>query len=330
MNPPEKVIKVKNLTKEFTTKLKDPGLAGSLRSLVAPKYWRTVAVNKVSFDIDQGEFLAFIGPNGAGKSTTIKMLTGILHPTAGKADVLGFNPWQERQQLAFQIGSVFGQKPQLWYHLPPMDSFNLFAKIYEVEESVYRKHLNYLVDAFEIEDLLKTPVRKLSLGQRMRCEIVASLLHQPKIILLDEPTIGLDVIAKQKIRSVLKMINGRDKTTIFLTSHDAGDVEDLCRRVIVINQGKVVFDDATETLKKNYLGSKVIEVTTREKLAKVAVPQAQILKKEDHYLRLKVDTRRVSLASVLAWITGNLQVVDINIADPPMEEIIARIYREQK
>ena len=197
-------IEVRNLTKVFRTKHKAAGLKASVRSLFRPEYSLVEAVRGLSFEMEAGELLGFIGPNGAGKSTTIKILTGILFPTGGEATVLGFIPWKQRQKLAYHIGTVFGQRPQLWYHLPAIDTFTLFGKIYEMDDGETKKRIAYLADAFEIGDLLETPVRKLSLGQRMRCEVAASLLHKPKLLLLDEPSIGLDVVAKQHIRDAIR------------------------------------------------------------------------------------------------------------------------------
>src|SRR5215510_10041934 len=198
-------IEVNRLQKTFQTKRKAAGLQGSLRALVKPEYSSIEAVRGLSFQMEAGELLGFIGPNGAGKSTTIKILTGILHPTNGDAKVLGFVPWKERQKLAYHIGTVFGQRPQLWYHLPAVDTFMLFGKIYELDDRETKKRIGFLSEAFQIHDLLETPVRKLSLGQRMRCEVAASLLHRPKLILLDEPSIGLDLVAKQRIRDSIKL-----------------------------------------------------------------------------------------------------------------------------
>src|SRR2546425_1890606 len=221
------IIEVEALAKTFRTRERAAGISGSLRSIIAPHYRRREAVKPISFSLEPGELLAFIGPNGAGKSTTIKMLTGILYPSAGHAQVLGLTPWQQRRTLSFHIASVYGQKSQLWYHLPPQDTFDLLARIYELDMNEYRKRRQFLVAVFDIEDYMRTPARKLSLGERMRCELAAALL--------DEPTIGLDVIAKQRIRDLIGQLNAEEGVTVFLTSHDAGDIEQVCRRAIVIN-----------------------------------------------------------------------------------------------
>lgn len=212
-----------------------------MRALVRPEHQIIQAVRDLSFEMETGELLGFIGPNGAGKSTTIKMLTGILYPTGGEAQVLGYVPWRQRRELAYHIGTVFGQRPQLWYHLPAIDTLYLFGKIYELDERTVRERIGFLSQAFEIEHLLETPVRKLSLGQRMRCEVAASLLHRPRLILLDEPSIGLDVVAKQRIRDTVRHINAVENVGVLLTSHDAGDIEALCKRVIIINHGQIVY-----------------------------------------------------------------------------------------
>jgi ABC-2 type transport system ATP-binding protein len=222
-----------------------------VRALFKPEYSEVEAVRRLSFQMEAGELLGFIGPNGAGKSTTIKMLTGILHPSGGEAKVLGYVPWKERQKLAFHIGTVFGQRPQLWYHLPAIDTLRLFGKIYELDDRETKKRIDFLADAFEIRDLLETPVRKLSLGQRMRCEVAASLLHRPKLILLDEPSIGLDVVAKQHIRDAIRRMNQEEGVGVLLTSHDAGDLEALCKRVIIINHGQIVYEDKVSNSNAN-------------------------------------------------------------------------------
>src|SRR6185436_15150061 len=212
-------IEVTNMQKTFQTKRKAAGMRGSLRALFKPQYSSVEAVRRLTFQMETGELLGFIGPNGAGKSTTIKMLTGILHPSGGQASVLGLVPWRDRRRLAYRIAAVFGQRSQLWYHLPPADTFDLLARIYELDRARYRARADRLIDLFEIGPYLRTPVRRLSLGERMRCEIAAALLHGPQVVFLDEPTIGLDVIARQRIRELIREMNREEGTTVFLTSH---------------------------------------------------------------------------------------------------------------
>lgn len=255
------IIRVENLHKIFRTICKEPGILGSIRSFFAPQYQEKIAVDGLSFAVNRGECLAFIGPNGAGKSTTIKMITSILHPTSGSITVLGLDPAKDRIKLAFKIGTVFGQKSQLWYHLPPIDTYNLLSHIYELKATAFKERLNFLLKKFDLERLVNIPVRKLSLGERMRCELVGSLLHRPEILFLDEPTIGLDVIAKQQMRELLEFLNKEEGVTIFLTSHDIGDIEHLAERTIIVNHGVIVFDDQTDKLKHMISATKVIDLT---------------------------------------------------------------------
>ena len=322
-------IIVRDLQKTFTTKRKAAGLKGSLRALFAPTYQQVEAVRGISFEMEPGELLGFIGPNGAGKSTTIKILTGILHPSSGQASVLGHTPWQERTRLSFKIGTVFGQRPQLWYHLPAIDTFYLFGKIYELEDSLVRKRIAYLAEAFEIEDLLETPVRKLSLGQRMRCEVAASLLHSPKLLLLDEPSIGLDVVAKQRIRDTIKRMNELEGVGVLLTSHDAGDLEALCRNVIIINHGEIVFRDKVSNLKRRYLTHKLVEVRYAEEVSPgFSVDGAEILKIGRYGVKLRFDTHRTPVEGVISRLAAAGTLVDVTMSDPTMEEVISKIYQD--
>lgn len=320
------VIEVDRLSKRFRFKRKQSGIRGSIRSVFRPEVQEIFAVREVEFAVTRGEALAFIGPNGAGKSTTIKMLTGILHPSSGRASVLGYTPWRERQRLAFEIGSVFGQKSQLWYHLPPLDTFDLLSHIYEIDRKAYRARRDRLVELFGVEDLLKTPVRKLSLGQRMRCEIIASLLHGPKVLFLDEPTVGLDVVAKQRIRDLISLLRKEESLTIFLTSHDAGDIKELCHRVIVIDHGEVILDDEVSYLRRRYLRTKVIDLKLETVPDAVELDGVQIVKQKGYGMKLEVDTSRRLIDHVIEEIVARLKVADITISDPPLEEIIALIY----
>src|SRR5574339_601327 len=294
-------IEVTSLQKTFQSKRKAAGMSVSVRSLFKPEYSSVEAVRHLTFQMDAGELLGFIGPNGAGKSTTIKMLTGILHPTSGEAKVLGYVPWTERQKLAYHIGTVFGQRPQLWYHLPAIDTFTLFGKIYEMDDRDTKMRISQIAEAFEIQDLLETPVRKLSLGQRMRCEVAASLLHRPKLILLDEPSIGLDVVAKQNISDANKRITQEENVGVLLTSHDAGDLEALCRRVIIINHGQIVYEDKVSNLKRRFLTRKLVEVRYAEKVSEdFHLEGVEVLKVGRYGVKLRFDTQKTSVDKVLS------------------------------
>jgi ABC-2 type transport system ATP-binding protein len=329
------VLRTRGLRKEFRRAVRDPGFLGMLASLVRrDRVDVTVAVEGLDLEIGRGERVAFIGPNGSGKSTTIKMLTGILHPSAGEAEVLGFNPWRQRRELAYHLGSVFGQKSQLWFHLPPVETFYLLSKIFELDDREYRERLDLLVESFGVGPYLNTPVRKLSLGERMRCEVVASLLHRPSLLLLDEPSIGLDVIAKSRLREHVREINEREGTTIFITSHDAGDVESLAERVIVIAEGRVIFDGPVAELRRRFLRTKRVE-------AKLAEPMAagidddgvdhpwRVVASEEFRIVLDLDSARTGATrEAIAYLTDRFVVEDITIAEPPLEEVIKAIYSE--
>lgn len=322
------IITARHLNKTFRTKVKAEGFSGSMKSLFRPRFKTIEAVRDISFTVEKGEVLAFIGPNGAGKSTTIKMLTGILFPTSGEIDVLGLNPSIHRMKLSFKIGSVFGQKSQLWFHLPAADSYKLLGSIFEIPRRELEKRIAFLRELFELEDLMDTPVRKLSLGQRIRCEIAASLLHNPEIIFLDEPTIGLDVVVKQKIRDLIKKLNKEEGVTIFLTSHDIGDIERICKRAVIINSGEIVLDESIKNLKYNYLKKKVIDVKYGEKVDfRIDVPSITVVKATDYSAKIEVDTTSGTIKEAVGILMGLGNVQDINISDQPLEEIISDIYR---
>lgn len=323
------VVTVKNLSKTFSILQKKAGFWGSVTSLFKPEYHQKIAIDNISFQVEKGEFVAFIGPNGAGKSTTTKILTGILYATAGNVSVLGCNPVKDRVKLAFGIGTVFGQKSQLWYHLPPIDTFNLLAHIYELQQTEFRARLDFLIKKFEIEHLITTPVRKLSLGERMRCELVGSLLHRPQVLFLDEPTIGLDIIAKQHVRDLLEYLNKEEGVTIFLTSHDVGDIEKLAERTIIINHGNVVFDGATEQLKKTVITSKIIDLVLEEHVDSFSFPEGKLLEKNTHTVKIKLDTTIASTERLLDYALKNFTIVDLTIHNTPLEEIIVQIYQRE-
>lgn len=323
------IIEVKKLSKDFKVKTKEKGFKGSIKSMFKPKYKIVHAVKNINLNIEKGEIIAFIGPNGAGKSTTIKMLTGILYPDSGSIKVMGIDPVKERKKLAYEIGTVFGQKEQLWTHLTPYDNFKFFAAIYDIPNSVAEKKINELIMLFELNDFINTPVRNLSLGQRIRCEIVASLIHEPKVLFLDEPTIGLDPVVKENIRSLIKRMNKEYKTTIFLTSHDVSDIEKLCKRVIIINNGQVVLDDSMENLKYHYLNKKIVEVKMKEKVSINDEEGINVLKDKGYNLKVEVDITKRSVTDVIKLLNPD-NIIDINISNVPLEEIISSIYKKGK
>jgi ABC-2 type transport system ATP-binding protein len=322
-------IVVERLSKTFQGRVPARGRLAGLRQLVRPAMRPVVAVDGVSFRVQPGELVAFLGPNGAGKSTTIKMLTGILHPTDGQATVLGLVPWRDRRRLTFRIAAVFGQRSQLWYHLPPADTFDLLARIYELERSAYRARLARLVELFELGPYLATPVRRLSLGERMRCEVAAALLHRPEVVFLDEPTIGLDVIARQRIRELIRSLNREEGTTVFLTSHDAGDVEQVCQRAIVVNHGRIVCDAPIAQLKRDHLRTRVVQLVFAEPTPSVAVEGATVRQADPLRATIEVDLDRTPIESVVAQVVGRYPVEDITVTEPPMEEVIAAIYQSR-
>ncbi|HEY9869849.1 MAG TPA: ATP-binding cassette domain-containing protein [Candidatus Obscuribacterales bacterium] len=313
----ELAVELEGLRKTFTV-TRGKGLSRTRTEVVA--------VDGVSFTVPSGQSVALIGPNGAGKSTTIKMLTGILNPTSGEARVLGLVPWKQRSRLAYHLGAVFGQRSQLWYHLPPGDTFDLLARIYELDRADYARRRDMLIERFGLGAFLNTQVRKLSLGQRMRAEIAASLLHKPSVLFLDEPTIGLDVVARQELRDLIRQWNREEGLTVFLTSHDAGDIESVARRVIVVNHGRVVLDDKVSTVRRRYLGSKVLSVKFHERPATVELAGVSVVKTSDYALKLEVDTRIAPIELVINKVLEAGAVADITIEDPPLEEIIAHIY----
>jgi ABC-2 type transport system ATP-binding protein len=347
------IIEIDNLSKTFKARERAAGLQGSLSLFFRPRYRERQAVKPISFSLEAGEVLAFIGPNGAGKSTTIKMLTGILYPSAGRVSVLGFTPWTQRRTLAFHIASVYGQKSQLWYHLPPQDTFNLLARIYELDQEEYRRRRAFLVDVFDIAAYMRTPARKLSLGERMRCELAAALLHKPEVVFLDEPTIGLDVIARQRIRDLIGYLNATEGLTVFLTSHDAGDIEQVCKRAIIINHGEIVLDEPVAKLKREYLRVKTVDLLLEDNAGTLVKADEQsgqprlnlplpdtvlaeghaeaaikVLKAQGRSLKLEIDTSLMPLEPVLVAIMQHGHIVDMTVSDPPMEEIIAALYRQ--
>ena len=319
------VIEVNNLRKEFIIKKKATKPNGKKSFFKREKAIKN-AVDGISFSVEEGEALAFIGPNGAGKSTTIKMLTGILYPTSGEIKVLGLDPSKDRVKLSYQIGSVFGQKEQLWVHLSALDNFRFFGSIYDIKKEEIEKRIKELANLFEVNDFINQPVKSLSLGQRMKCEMIASLLHNPKMLFFDEPTIGLDPIAKETLRKLIKKINKELKTTIIFTSHDVGDIEEVCKRVIIVNDGKIVLDDSMKNLKYHHLNKKIVEVNLKNDVKINEKEGIKVLKSKDTMYKIEVDMNKTTMDELLGLFKAD-DLQDISISSEPLEEIIKGIYR---
>lgn len=319
------IIDVKNLSKYYKVYQKDPGFSGSIKSLFNRKYSEVKAVDNISFEIEEGELIGFIGPNGAGKTTTLKMLSGILYPTSGKVSVLGFTPYERKKNYLKQIALVMGQKNQLWWDLPPIETFLLNKEIYEIPQKRFDEVISALTELLDVEDLLKIQVRKLSLGERMKCELIAALIHSPKILFLDEPTIGLDVVMQKKLREFIKEYNQRYKATIILTSHYMGDVEALCKRIIVINHGVILFDGLLADLIKKHAPYKTVTVDFDEEVdSKKFISLGKIKSFQQPQLILNVKSE--DLNSVVAKLIKNYKIGDLNIEDPDIEDVIRDVF----
>ena len=320
------VVSASHLVKHFTINSKSPGLAASLKAIIKPTQKVVKAVDDISFTLDKGELVGFIGPNGAGKTTTLKCLSGLLHPSSGEVKVLGFIPFQRQREFLKQIGFVMGQKNQLWWDIPPQETFLLHKAIYEIEDKDYRKRTEFFFDVLDIGDVVSTPTKKLSLGQRMKCEFVAALLHSPQVIFLDEPTIGLDVVATQKIRKFIKEYNREFKATIILTSHNMADVEQLCNRLIIIDDGQIYYDGLLDDLTGQYRQIKILKFIFEKPIKR------EMIQKYGEYRRIDAYKYTLSLPKnqalkVAGEILTQFPVVDLSISDTPIEEIISQIYQ---
>lgn len=311
------IIKVENLEKVFIKTIKQ----GYFKK-VKKEY---KAVNNISFNVDEGEIIAFVGPNGAGKSTTIKMLSGILHPTHGDITVAGLNPIKDRKKLAYKIGCMFGQKSGLWMHLPALDTYKLYGSMYDIPDEELNKRIEEIIKLFSLQEIINIPVRKLSLGQRMICEIGLIMLHKPQILFLDEPTIGLDIVVKEKVRKAILDIHKKTNTTIFLTSHDLGDIERICKRIIIIDKGQIIKDESIEELKKEYLSEKIITIFYEENIEKEQI-DFEILEKSDNKVIFKVDTNKISMDQILKKFMKYGNIIDLEAIPVSLEEVIYDIY----
>ena len=322
------IIQVSNLRKEFKVYRQHKGLLGAIRNLASSEYSVIKAVDNVSFEIDEGQIVGYVGPNGAGKSTTVKMLTGILVPTSGEISVSGLIPYRSRKEYTRRIGVVFGQRTQLWWDLPVIESFQLLRRIYRISYEKYNSNIEIFNDLLDVDDFIDTPVRRLSLGQRMRCDLAAALLHDPPILYLDEPTIGLDVVAKQRIRSFLSEINSNRKTTIILTTHDLLDVEKLCSRMMIIDHGKIIYDGSVDEIKRRYGKKRRLVIDLAGDYENIVIAGAELIRREEHRAWLQFDRDKISASQLISMVTRKYEITDLTIEEPEIETIVAGIYED--
>jgi ABC-2 type transport system ATP-binding protein len=325
------IVEVENLTKEFRTFRRREGVWGALQNLFVREYITIHAVDGVSLSIEPGEMVGYIGANGAGKSTTIKILTGILVPTSGKVVASGFVPYRDRRHYTRHIGVVFGQRTQLWWDIAVIESFKLLKEIYEIPAADYQRRLGVFSEILGLKDYLHTPVRKLSLGERMRCDLAASLLHNPPLLFLDEPTIGLDVVAKDHIREFLKEVNRTERTTVMLTTHDLSDIEELCRRILIIDKGKILFDGDLQEMKKRLAKFNQVKFFLKDraqlpKLAQIMTDGIYCERVDELTYLMRFERERHSSAEVIRTLVNTLEVRDIIVEEEPIEDIVKRIY----
>jgi ABC-2 type transport system ATP-binding protein len=322
------IIETRELRKVFRSIKRTPGPGGALKTLFSREYVDKIAVTGVSMSLDAGELVGFVGPNGAGKSTTIKMLTGILVPTSGDVRVASIVPYAKRTENARNIGVVFGQRSQLYWDLPLVESFELLRAIYGVSKNRYRENMDAFVNLLEMDEFMQTPVRQLSLGQRMRGDFAAAMLHDPKVVFLDEPTIGLDVVAKESIRTFIADINRERGTTFVLTTHDLADVERLCRRIVLIDRGTLIFDGEVETLRDQYGTHRTLVVELSEAATSIEMADTEAELSSPTTARFRFDRRTTSAEQLIRNVADTYRVSDISIEEPELESIIRRIYRE--
>lgn len=322
------IIEVKNLVKTYRIIEKETGLKGYFKNLVKPKYKELTAVDDINFNIEEGELVGYIGENGAGKSTTIKMLTGLLTPTTGKVLVNGIVPNEKRIENNKNIGAVFGQKTQLWWDLPVIESFRLIKKMYKIPENEYRKNLKKFTEILELEELLEKQVKNLSLGQKMRCEIAATFIHNPKIVYLDEPTIGLDVLVKENIRKFIKDINKEKKTTVILTTHDLKDIEDVCDRIILLDKGKIIYDGEKQKFKDTYGKYVTAEFIVSSKNEEIKqLTNVEILEETQNKLKVKFMHDETTIVKIMNEISNHCKIEDIHMQEAELEDILKEVYR---
>jgi len=323
------IIQVKQLKKDYKIYKNHKGYLGALRNLFDRHYDLIHAVNEIDFEIYPGELIGYIGPNGAGKSTTIKMLTGLLVPTSGEIHVNGFIPWKDRQFYVKHIGAVFGQRSTLWWDLPVRDSLDLLKHIYEIPADRFKKNLGLFREILDLDPFIDTPVRSLSLGQRMRADLCAALLHDPKLLFLDEPTIGLDVVAKQKVREFINFINAEMRTTILLTTHDSTDIAKLCKRVMIIDYGKILYDGGFDKLIKSFGGTRFLSVAFAEYYPEPILIGASIIQREGLNVIYSFYREDISASNLIHQLSEKYRISDLEVRDQPIEDVIRKIYEEQ-
>ena len=324
------MIRVENLSKTYHVPKRNTGVKAALRALVRRETTAVEAIRDVSFHVRPGEMVGYIGPNGAGKSTTIKIMSGILVPDAGVCEILGRTPWKERVAHVREIGVVFGQRSQLWWDVPVQDSFELLRDIYRVPEASFRKTAERLTEILDLAELLRTPVRSLSLGQRMRCELAASLLHSPKILFLDEPTIGLDAVSKLAVRQFIRELNREEGTTVILTTHDMNDIEALTNRILLIGKGRILYDGGLDQLRGQYDTVRTVTVDYREGEIPPEIEGVTTDRLGEGRVRYRVDTSVVKVSGVIARLSAELDLQDVTIDAQPVEELIVRLYKEHR
>ncbi|MBN2535439.1 MAG: ATP-binding cassette domain-containing protein [Spirochaetales bacterium] len=320
------LIIVSNLHKIFKVLIRKKGLKGSLASFFFRKYKKVEAVNNISFSVNRGELVGYIGPNGAGKSTTIKILSGILVPSGGNVYVNGIIPYEQRKKNAFNIGVVFGQRSQLYWDLPVEETFDLYKRMFKIDNAKYKKNVELFIDLLDMNDFFGTPVRQLSLGQKMKANIAIALLHEPAILYLDEPTIGLDVVAKNNIRKFIKEINKERQTTIILTTHDMHDIEQICNRIILIDKGQLLYDGKIESFKNKYEGNCILSVVFKQEDTVFTHPQLKVIKKEGNKNIILFDRKNITPGEAITFIARNFETTDLQYKEPEIEEIVRKIY----
>lgn len=326
-----KIIEFENICKDFKINIKDKGIKGAIKNLFKPKYEIVHALDNVSFSVEEGDIVGYIGPNGAGKSTTIKIMSGILNPTSGNCTINGYTPWKQRKNYVKNIGVVFGQRSQLWWDVPVIESFELLKDIYKIDETSYNENLDLLTKTLNLQDILSRPLRQLSLGQKMKCELAGALLHKPKILFLDEPTIGLDAVTKLAVRDFIKKINKEWGTTVILTTHDMSDIDALTNKIILIGRGKILYNGSFSEIKEKYGFTKIINVQFAKAYDKIELDGYEIVSHNQNTAVLKNNTGTIFHATdFISKISKNYEIVDFSVESLSVDEILAKLYKDYK